>query len=408
MSKQSKKVTVPVFTILLAVAIVLMFVMSLFREPVETEIVRYGTAENKKSVEAYILRNETVINSPESGILNCHVAENSRVPRYTRVASVYVGDYSEDIQIKLRNINEKINQLETSNKDKSFYVSDAASTENTIYTRVDNILSAVYRNDMTHAAQYKDDLNKLIKNMHGEQVNETDTLADLKKQKAELEQQLSATVSSIYSPVAGVFNSTIDGYEEYFNLSNLQSITPEYLKNAESAKQNVNSNAVKDSPVAKISNNYEWYVASTLDSTWSDTLKTGDVVNLRFPKISEETYTGVVKHISPEQDGEVAIVVSCGEHVENIFGIRKTETEIIKATYNGFKISKDAVRILEDGTQGVYILRDGTAWFRNIDVLYNGESYIIAKEDNSKKSNILLYDEVILSEDELFDGKALE
>ncbi len=408
MGKQSKKVTVPIFAILLAVAIVLMFVMALFRKPIETEVVRYGTAENKKSVEAYILRNEYIINSPESGILNCHVAENARVPRYTKIASVYVGEYSEDMQIKLRNINEKINQLETSAKDKSFYVTDTASTEKTIHTRVDSILSSVYKNDMSHAAQYKDDLNKLIKNLNGEQVNETDTLSQLKQQKIEIEKQLSATVSDIYSPVSGVFNSTIDGYEEYFKTSNIQRITPEYLNNADSAKSNVSQNAVKDTPVAKISNNYEWYVASILDAIWADNLKTGNLVNLRFPKISENTYSGVIKHISPEENGKVAVVVSCGEYVDNIFGVRKVDAEIIKATYNGFKISKDAVRILEDGSQGVYVLRNGTAWFRNIDVLYNGESYIIAREDNSKASNVLLYDEVILGKDNLFDGMVVE
>lgn len=407
MSKNNKK-TIPLLAIIIAVALVLMFGSSLLRRPVETEVVRYGTAENKVSVESYVIRKETVINAPESGVLNCFLAENSRVPRYFRVASVYSGDFPEDLQVKLKNINDKILQLETGKKEKNFYVTDAASTENTIYLRVDSILSSVQKNNMSNALQYKDDLNKLVKNLNGQHVDETETLAKLKQEKAEIENQLQGKVNNVYSPVSGVFNSTIDGYEEYFHIDNIKSITPTYLSEADNNKKGVYADAVKDMPIAKISDNYTWYIAATVDKYWASTFKTGDLVKLRFPKISEDSYNGVVNYISPEEGDNVAVVISCGEYVDNIFGVRKIETEIIKQSFNGFKITKDAIRILKDGTQGVYVLKDRVARFKSVDILYNGESYVIVKEDNTKSGNVLLYDEVIISKKELFDGKVVK
>ncbi len=90
--------------------------------------------------------------------------------------------------------------------------------------------------------------------------------------------------------------------------------------------------------------------------------------------------------------------------MDNIFSVRKTDAEIIKASYSGFKISKEAVRVLKDGTNGVYVLNDRTAKFKTVDIMYNGDNYIIARENNSQSGNMLLYDEVILNSARLHDG----
>ncbi len=97
----------------------------------------------------------------------CSASENRLVANGEKVASVYAGEYDSDLQLKLKTLNERINQLENTAKDKSFYVVDAAA-ENSIYTRVDNIISAVYNKDVSYAPQYKEDLNKLIQNLKGQ------------------------------------------------------------------------------------------------------------------------------------------------------------------------------------------------------------------------------------------------
>ena len=141
-----------------------------------------------------------------------------------------------------------------------------------------------------------------------------------------------------------------------------------------------------------------------MDKDWTSNLKVGDSVKLRFPGVSDSTVSALVSYISPPENNSVAIVISCGEFVDNIFSVRKTDAEIIKASYSGFKISKEAVRVLKDGTNGVYVLNDRTAKFKTVDILYNGDNYIIARENNSQSGNVLLYDEVILNSARLHDG----
>ena len=76
---------------------------------------------------------------------------------------------------------------------------------------------------------------------------------------------------------------------------------------------------------------------------------------------------------------------------------RVLNAEIIRNTYKGFKVSKNAVHIDEDGTYYVYINSEGAKRRRDITILYADEAYVIIKEDNAAKNNLLLYDEVIVS-----------
>ncbi len=405
MAKDKK---IPIFTIMVLLAVFVIIFASLLRKPVKTEVIGYGVAENKLTTDTYIIKDETLVAAPETGILNCLVDENERVARYSHIATVFVGNFPEELQVKLRNINEKISKLEHNFNDRSVYVSDVAATENAIYSRINNVIDAVYNNDLSDSVQYKDDLNKIIGNINGEKVADNTELDSLYNQKAEIEKQLNGSVSNIYSPISGLFSSKVDGYENYLSAKNISLFTPSYIKEAKEHKEGSYENAVKGQPVVKVSNNYLWYVTAVVDYTWAENLKKGDAVSLRFPSISDDKYDAKVNFISDEQDGEVVLVISCEKNVTNLFGVREIEAEIIKNSYSGFKISKEAVRILPDGTSGVYVLKDRVARFKTVDVLYNGETYVIAREDNSISNNVLLYDEVILNIENIEDGKIVK
>lgn len=405
MTKDKK---LPIFTIMVILAVFVIIFASMLRKPVKTEVIGYGVAENKLTADSYIIKDETLVIAPETGILNCLVDENERVARYSHIATVFVGNFPEELQIKLRNVNEKISKLEHNFNDRSVYVSDVAATENAIISRIYSVIESVYNNDLSDSLQYKNDLNKIIGNINGEKVADNTELDSLYNQKAEIEKQLNGSVSNVYAPISGLFSSKVDGYENYLSAKNISLFTPSYIKDAKNNKENTSDNAVKGLPVVKVSNNYLWYVTAIVDATWAESLNNGDAVRLRFQSISDDTYDAKVNHISQEENGQVVLVIACEKNVTNLFGVREIKADFIKNSYSGFKISKDAVRILPDGTSGVYVLKDRVARFKTIDVLYNGETYVIAKEDNSDNKNVLLYDEVILNIENIEDGKIVK
>ncbi|MBQ7075268.1 MAG: hypothetical protein IJM94_00550, partial [Clostridia bacterium] len=308
MAKDKK---IPVFTIMVLLAVFVIIFASMLRKPVKTEVIGYGVAENKLTADTYIIKDETLVIAPETGVLNCLVDENERVARYSHIATVFVGDFPEELQVKLRNVNEKISKLENNFNDRSVYVSDVAATENAIYSRINNVIDAVYNNDLSDSLQYKDDLNKIIGNINGEKVADNTELDNLYNQKSEIEKQLNGSVSNIYAPISGLFSSKVDGYESYLSAKNITSFTPSYIKDAKQHKEGTAENAIKGLPVVKVSNNYLWYVTAIVDYKWAENLKKGDFVSLRFPSISDDKYDAKVNFISDEQDGEVVLVIAC-------------------------------------------------------------------------------------------------
>ena len=126
-----------------------------------------------------------------------------------------------------------------------------------------------------------------------------------------------------------------------------------------------------------------------------------------FLDISDKTLDANIDCISEEKDGRVTVVISCMQFVEGIYSARNVNADIIRKSYSGFKIPLSAIRVREDGTSGVYIVKDSVAEFRNIQVLHQSDNYAIAKEDNKLENGLLLYDEVVISGSDIKDGKII-
>ncbi|MBQ7953904.1 MAG: hypothetical protein IJ332_04110, partial [Clostridia bacterium] len=80
-----------------------------------------------------------------------------------------------------------------------------------------------------------------------------------------------------------------------------------------------------------------------------------------------------------------------------MYTARVLNAEVIKKTYEGFKVSKDAVHIDGNGNYYVYVNTEGANRRRDVKILYADDAYVIIKVDNAAANNILLYDEVVVS-----------
>ena len=78
-------------------------------------------------------------------------------------------------------------------------------------------------------------------------------------EKKQLEAGAGANRINIKAPVAGVFSSVIDGFEEYFDMASGIKITPQLLESADQMKVNNKNSVVKGEGVVKIIDNYKWY-----------------------------------------------------------------------------------------------------------------------------------------------------
>ena len=87
--------------------------------------------------------------------------------------------------------------------------------------------------------------------------------------------------------------------------------------------------------------------------------------------------------------------------------IRNPNVQIIKRTYSGLKVPERAVRVNDEGEQGVFIRTGNVIQWRPVEILFAKDNYYIVsyKEEGSKR--LLLYDEVVTDGKNLYDGKVI-
>jgi len=388
-----------VVAILLVISLFLAF--NILSRETETDLgietVMKGIAEEKIATSGYILRDESVIKATESGMVSFRADNGKRVSKGSPVAVIYSGGVSDEVKNELSSIYQRISELEGSVVEKDLQAGDVVGSDIQVKKNVELISNAVYSGDVSSVVQYKDDIIRIIRTNAPDGEDVKTTLEKLYDRKAELEGSISGKTTYIYADMAGVICSQLDGSEEYFDISNIDNVDVKYLRDCPQVVPYGPDEVTKGSPCLKIVSNYEWYYATEVDELWIEGVKVGHTVKLRFTDISDETIEGTVYSISQPSGGKVALVIKSRNMFNGMYTTRNVNAEVIKKTYEGFKVSKDAVHIDEDGNYYVYINREGVNRRRDVKILYADDAYVIIKEDNAATNNILLYDEVVVS-----------
>lgn len=391
-------------TALILVAVIAFGIINAATGHIRTETVYAGYSEDSLEASGFLIRTEQLINAPVSGVVSCNVPEESRVHKGQRIADIYAGTVDTAAQNKLSHLNERLAQYENTALSTEYAIRDDALRDTAVAARVVDIVKTGYTGNTEKVTDYKDEINRLLTGVGEEDT----TLQALQQQKAELEAGLSNQVHSIYAPAPGVFSSVIDGMEGFFDLNN---ITPSVLAEAEQKALLQPGGAVEGQPVVKLIDNYRWYFAAVVEEVWLDQLQVGAMMEIRFPELSEQAIPAEITAISQAEEGMVALVLACNHYVDHIYSRRKVNAEIIKNSYRGLRVPIEAVRVTEEGVTGVYRVRDAQAQFREVQVLHRNDTFAIIKEEPQlygTKSGIALYDEVIVSDEEIIDGETVE
>ena len=96
--------------------------------------------------------------------------------------------------------------------------------------------------------------------------------------------------------------------------------------------------------------------------------------------------------------------------------LRAQNAELILESYTGLRIPKNALRVGEEQRLGVYCRIGRQAWFKPVELLYQGEDYCLVQPGEIqavRDSDYIFYtlragDEAIVSAEELYNGKVLE
>lgn len=384
------------------------------RGGVSTMPVRHGAEEETLRAEGYIFRDQTVIYAPASGFLYAEVREDERVKSGEAVMSVYKSEINTQASNRLKQIDEEIEKLNRNVRKADVFSNDAARIEQDISHLVKQVTHLAAKSSASGISEIRGEIDSLIEKkriISGEiepSSGNAEELESLKAEKAKIEQENSVERTIVHSPKAGAFTARIDGMEELLSLERLNDVSHEYIKELASHKINAETAATvnEGEAVGKIVGNYIWSAAVLVSAEDAENINEGDTVGIRFVSVGGDAVDGTVSRVSGEKDGEVVVVVSTNKYISSVYSTSKAELELVFGTYEGYKIPSDSIRMV-NGEKGVYVIRSGIARFIPVNVIYSGEEWIIVSEKKSEGAEkyLKIYDELIVSGKNLYDGK---
>ena len=155
---------------------------------------------------------------------------------------------------------------------------------------------------------------------------------------------------------------------------------------------------------------------TVLSAAQAARLEKGQAVGLRPLTGVDFDLDVTVERIGREENGRCVVVLLGDSRLAYVSLLRAQNAELILRRYEGLRIPKNALRVNADGASGVYCRVGLRAYFKPVEVLWQGEDYCLVRPvtiESTIESSIQLYtlrvnDEVIISANDLYDGKVIE
>jgi len=392
-------------------------VMGGFSGSIETETAMHVSLNETIETDSVIFRDETVMKTTANGTIVTVVSEGERVSNGQLVANVYSESDDAVLQDDINRINRSLEILENSTVDKQFVISDLRRLDDDIEDVFVDIYSASSKGNLSSAIATSSEL--LVKLNKRDMIVESgfDYTAEFQRlqgEKERLESQIKSAAEPVYSVGSGYFFGDVDGYEEHFKISDVEKITLSDFENLTSLSPDASG-----SGAVKIVNDFIWYLVCSLDADKARTLTEGWNYKVAFPENADYEMTMRLSKIVSETNSSSSLAVFRVNVLPSDFNYKRFQSaEIIIKGFEGISVPKKALRVV-NGVEGVYILVGDVVRFRSIERIAEKDGYYIVKlksnnavfvEDDGTETEIKhlsLYDNIIVSGKNLFDGKII-
>ena len=348
--KKSKAFFAVLFTILSIVIFCLYKVVIFIQNPTNTFSVEQGKIYQEERSTGYIIREETIVKGSnyKNGMEQIK-AEGEKVAKDEPIFRYYSSG-EENLIKKIQDLDIKID--EAMSKEKPILPSDIKALEKQIE---DQITSLQQVNDLQTLRETKkkiaSNITKKAK-IAGENSPAGSYLKKLVDERSRYENQLNNGVESLKAPISGVVSYKVDGFEEILTTKDFCNLSTELLE-----KLNVKTGQVvaDNKESAKIINNFECYIACTLNSEQAKQAKVGNSVKLRLP--NDKEIESKIEYITQEENGRI-LIFKIDKQVQTLISYRKISFDIIWWSNSGKKIPNDAIGYEQKGnSQVTYVTR---------------------------------------------------
>lgn len=400
----------------------------------KTEAATYSTVSESIDTTGFIIRDEEVISSSYSGVLNYTVDDGEKVAEGGAIAEIYPTEEDAAVQNRIARIDDELNRLSALETPRDSTASNPKLIGSQISKKITSILGALKSGSMSDVTDERNDLQLLLSQRQVVTGKESSGdyaahVNELHEERIALTQSASASIGTVSSPAAGYFIRSVDGYENAVSLDDVTSLSVSDVR----ALEEEEPAGTDTESIGKVAKDFNWYIACILTENDLVRLDRTTKVTVEMPFATvEQIPAEVVKINRDSETGEAAVILKCTYMNSDLASARMETLRINISSYSGVLVPESAVHFAdvvahetdEDGNEvdvtyenirGVYVKSGSRLRFVQIfsDATING--YAICKVSLSTEEReqlvtgdtIQLYDEVVVEGTDLYDGKML-
>lgn len=386
----------PIFKILsLAVLVAVVTLLGIegyryFHRSVSVSVAYTGQVTDSLSVTGWVVRQETPL-PDTSGTLLRQVQEGEKVHAGQTVAMAYASKSALEVVSQLEDTELKLQQLQFARS--SFLDSDAAlKVDSDISDSILRLHIATADGDYATATQEMSAMKTAVlkRSYSYESLEQIDqAIAQTRSDISSLQNQLSGA-ASVKTAVAGVYSGSTDGSEE--------ALTPDFLTDVTPARLDALSTGSAVKSAGKIITDNTWYFAANIPTQQARELQVGQEVTLRLSKGLQQDTPAYVQSISAEEDGQVAVVLSCTRYISQVTLLRHQQGEILLREYKGLRVPSAALRMDEDGSLQLFCRLGAYVYSKPVDLVYRGDGFCLVRSaQGAADERILRQGDLVIS-----------
>ena len=371
----------------------------------ETGVAVNATERFTVSFDAYIMRNETVLTSENTGFCDYLVGDTDYSKDEAELARVYSSG-GEDVAKKIKEIDAEISLLRECAR-----LANAGNTKEAVMNAYRELTFALGTGDVRGSSEMLDGLLRDMYLLEHNTGTSDKVIADrIESSQNRIEElvaersSLCASLGSYESVVAdgtGNFFHGVDGYEEIYSSAGIDTMAVDDFLEMISSEPKSYEGAIGS---FVFGTDYKWYIAmparlediphiftlnqkdnSDPEAETPDRIpdNIGKKYSVNFKYTSGDVLEMTYERLVTDDDSDVRVLVFSSATLPDGFDRARCQTvEIQTAEYSGYRISNKAIYNI-DGADCIYILKNGRVTKRRVEVLCKNEIYSIVKTQDA-------------------------
>lgn len=343
------------------------------------------------SFKGIIVRDETVIMASSSGKeIDYNCSDGSKISAGSVIANLYSS--KSDILSKQRidSYEQEIAGLKEAQSYIDMEYTDVDSTKKLIDEKYSEMTDLIRLGEYEKAKASEAQLRVLMNKYNILTGVDTTYQPLIDKLESKIEaagQAYREPVSTVVAENGGYFVAKTDGYEDTLNYETIYQLSAEDIENV------INDpGAPVSGAIGKCFSSYSCKVIGVMHT--DNPFFSNTYIKMKLSSSSNiyDVYVESIQKIN--DDGDYIIIMNCDMIDDYIIKNRAEQIQLIFDDYNGIRVPRKAIRFV-DNQKGVYIIYGEDYIFKKIDVVYEGDNFVLSAVTDDDEY-LMIYDQVVL------------